>query len=302
MKIGIVGASGVIGRRVLAPLLQQGHEVRCIVRSAERSPIASLPLTERLTQAHADILEPDSLAPALQGLEVLINLATFIPNGKGRGDWALNDRIRTEGTRHVLDILQNQGKRCRLIQQSVAMLHQGNKPAIEDTELQGQGVLTSSLVMESAVQSSDLDWVLVRGAAVYGPDTARDIDYFGRIAFGKVQAPVHPQHWLSLIHITDLVQAFVHSVTLPGRQAYIAADDQPISYAELFSHYRGMHMQASSDKPVLPALPSFRVSNQRLRNTGWSPRYPSVLHAISPTAAYSYARAAAKHTLEVAQS
>ena len=297
MKIGIVGATGVIGRRLIAPLLQLGYEVRCVARNT----IASLPKNERLTQVHADILHPDSLEQALQGLEVVINLATFIPNGKGRGDWALNDRIRTEGTRHVLDILQSQGGRCRLVQQSVAMLHQGNKPATESAELKGHGVLTSALVMEAAVQSSDLDWVMVRGAAVYGPETTRDISYFSRIALGEVQTPAHPQHWLSLIHIDDLVQAFVHAATLPGRQAYIAADDNPITYADLFANYRGEQAPASCDKPLLAALPSFRVSNQSLRQTGWSPRYPTVLQAISPAAALSHARAAAQRIKEVAQ-
>lgn len=300
MKIGIVGASGVIGRRVLATLLKQGHEVRCVVRRPIAMP-TSAAILERLTQVQADILQPESLAPALQGLDVFINLATFIPNGKGRGDWALNDRIRTEGTRHVLDILQSQGGHCRVVQQSVAMLHQGEKIVNEDAELQGQGVLTSALLMEAAVQSSDLDWVLVRGAAVYGPDTTRDINYFSRIADAQVQAPAHPQHWLSLVHIDDLAQAFVHAVTLPARLAYIAADNKPLTYAALFTYYRGMQPCAASDKPVLPALPSFRVSNQRLRQTGWVPSHPDVLHAIPPAMALSHAQTVTRANAEAVQ-
>ena len=277
MKIGILGATGVIGRR-LAPLLAAGgHEVRCLARPGGTPGDAQGCMA-------ADILEPSTLEPALQGLDVLVNLATCIPNGRGRGDWHINDRIRDEGTRHLVGALMRQGGRCRLVQQSVAMLHQGDRLCDESDDIVGQGVLTSALVMEATVQCSELDWVVLRGAALYGPGTARDASFFARIASGEWLAPEPAQRWVSFIHVDDLAAAFALAATLPGRQVYIAADDHPTTYADLFSRFARGGRPLPGAVPMPQPLPSFRVSNRRLRQCGWRAAHPDVFSAMQAPA------------------
>jgi nucleoside-diphosphate-sugar epimerase len=87
------------------------------------------------------------------------------------------------------------------------------------------------------------------------------------------------QDWLSCVHVADLAAAFVKVVQdAPPRTAWIAADDEPIRWTDLFKV-----VAALSDEPREevrlggdPVMPSFKVTNAALRGLGWAPRYPSV--------------------------
>lgn len=276
MRIGIIGATGVIGRRLVRLLASDHHSVVSITRPGRQDPA--------FESRQADILDFPSLEAAFTGLDAVINLATSIPNGRGGGDWAQNDRIRIEGTENVLRAIRSNGGSCRWVQQSVAMLHQGKSLADENCDVTGQGVLTSAVLMEAIVQGSGLDWVLVRGGALYGPDTVRDAAFFQRIARGELRRPVEADRWISFVHADDLAGAFRCALNACGGRAYIAADDVPTTYARLFSAYE--RASSVSEGAVLQPLPSFRVSNARLRGCGWLPRVSSIYEweAVRPRA------------------
>lgn len=274
MKIGILGASGVVGRSLVPLLRAEGHFARAIVRDAGRAPEADQTWI-------ADILRPESLRPAFEGMDAVINLATSIPSGKGRGDWAVNDRIRMDGTRHVVEAIGDLGRPCRLIQQGVAMLHRGATPTDETGEMAGEGVLASAMVMEEVVRASGLDWVVVRGAALHGPGTARDAEFFDRLATGALVAPEQADRWISFVHVDDLASAFALAVALPGKQAYIACDERPLTYRSLCDAARKVPKAENRIKAAaMSTLPSFRVRATRLREAGWRPAHADVLEAV----------------------
>ena len=59
------------------------------------------------------------------------------------------------------------------------------------------------------------------------------------------------------------------------KQVYIAADDQPATYRDLLGYVAAME-GAGPPAPGGPVLlPSFRVSNAKLKALGWTPAYPS---------------------------
>jgi uncharacterized protein YbjT (DUF2867 family) len=86
MKILVVGASGYIGGR-LVPLLQaRGHDLVLMSRDAR-------PLAARFPEAHvvpADLLEPATLPPALEGIEV----AYYLAHSMGAGERGFAERDR----------------------------------------------------------------------------------------------------------------------------------------------------------------------------------------------------------------
>ena len=271
MKIGIIGASGVVGRNLHPRLVAAGHEVRAFGHRRLRTsgfPVEPL-----------DILNIAALPAALDGLDVVFNLATSIPNGRGHGDWKVNDAIRTTGIDNLVTALLGQDRPVRLIQQSVAMLHQGKALSNEDSPLTGVHILASAVRMETTVQYGSVPWVIIRGGAVYGPGTARDAAFFARIAGGDFAAPEGATNWQSFIHIEDLAAAFAHAVTLPNGVALNAVDDVPVTAGALHSALAPAAIKAGA--PPMPALPSFRVTNARLRATGWTPAHPDVLATIA---------------------
>jgi uncharacterized protein YbjT (DUF2867 family) len=86
MHILVVGASGYIGGR-LVPLLQaRGHDLALMSRDAR-------PLAARYQEARvvtADLLEPSTLSPALEGIEV----AYYLAHSMGAGERGFAERDR----------------------------------------------------------------------------------------------------------------------------------------------------------------------------------------------------------------
>ena len=84
-KILVTGATGYIGGRLVPHLLDAGHDVRCLVRDADR--LRSKPWFDRVEIVEADALEPASLPPALRGCDVAYYLIhSMAVSERGFGD------------------------------------------------------------------------------------------------------------------------------------------------------------------------------------------------------------------------
>ncbi|MCX5232178.1 NAD(P)-dependent oxidoreductase [Streptomyces sp. NBC_00233] len=71
MHIGVVGATGTIGSRVVAEALERGHHIRAFSRDATGP--AERETRENITWASLDVLDPAGIAAVLPGLDVLVS-------------------------------------------------------------------------------------------------------------------------------------------------------------------------------------------------------------------------------------
>ena len=69
MNIGIIGATGTIGQRILNEALSRGHNVTAFAREESRIPAEK----GKVTWEVADVLDADSLAWAIGGQDVVIS-------------------------------------------------------------------------------------------------------------------------------------------------------------------------------------------------------------------------------------
>jgi uncharacterized protein YbjT (DUF2867 family) len=98
----VAGATGDLGSGIVRRLLARGNQVRALVRSAERGEV--------LRQAGAelsvgDLKDPDSLAAACRGVQVLITTA----NSARRGGDDTPQSVDLEGNRHLVDAAKAAG-------------------------------------------------------------------------------------------------------------------------------------------------------------------------------------------------
>src|SRR3954447_17988192 len=87
-KVLVTGASGRSGRYIFSELVARGHSVRGQYRSASGTDPG-------VTWCQADLTQPGSLGPLLEGCEAVIHLAAELR------DQSLMDAINVDATRRL---------------------------------------------------------------------------------------------------------------------------------------------------------------------------------------------------------
>ncbi len=241
MKTFVVGATGVLGRRVVPLLVGTGHEVSALARSDTR---AALVTGLGATPVRADLFDPESLRRAVAGHEVVCNLATHIPAPARMGRpsaWAENDRIRTEGSRHLVDAALGAGA-ARFVQESIAFLYRdgGSAWLDESSPVDAVANLCSALGAESQaarVTAAGAAGVVLRFAAFYGPDSDSTLAMI-RLARRRIALSAGPDRYMSSITTDDAAAAVVAALAAPAG-LYNVGDDEPVTGREFFAALAG---------------------------------------------------------------
>jgi nucleoside-diphosphate-sugar epimerase len=283
MIVAIVGATGVVGRNLIPRLIEAGHTVRAGVRRIG----SALPFPE-VTQVETDILEQATLERLVEGSDIAINVASSIPRADGKsGDWKVYDQIRRSGTKNLIAACSGAG--IGLVAQSIAMLHctDQSEPQTEQSPMKATGVRAAALDLENIIADWNGDWRVVRGGNLYGPGTSTDADWFARVERGQFILPSDGHDWLSSVHIADLAAAFVTVLeNAPPRTHWIAADDQPMQWRDVFRLVAELTLRPRETAKVGAdaIMPGFRVRADALKGLGWSPRYQSLRSGLIATA------------------
>src|SRR3979490_1855992 len=121
MRVFVAGATGAIGRPVVPGLVAAGHQVHGMTRSESKQAmlheLGAVPVV-------ADALDPDQVAEAVATArpDVIVHQLTAIPARLDLRhfdrDFALTNRLRAEGTDHLLSAGQVVGVR-RFVAQGV---------------------------------------------------------------------------------------------------------------------------------------------------------------------------------------
>ena len=97
MRALVTGATGFIGSHIVDRLLERGDDVRALVRpSSDVSYLEGRGVDLR----RGDIADRDSLAPAVEGAEVIFHAAAMVSDW---GPWRKFRALTIDGTRNVLE-------------------------------------------------------------------------------------------------------------------------------------------------------------------------------------------------------
>ena len=248
MKIFLAGATGALGRQLLPRLVERGHEVTGMTRSESKQQLVR-ELGGR--PVVGDALDPESVAAAVAAAEpeVIVHQLTAIPHALDlrhfARDFAQTNRLRTEGTDHLLAAGRAVGAR-RFVAQSYApaiFARAGGPVKSEDDPLderppdQMRATADAIRHLESAVTGAGwAEGVVLRYGAFYGPGTNFSLGPQGTMveAIRKRQLPLVGRAggvW-SFIHIEDAAEATVNAVEGRGYGIYNVVDDEPAAVAE----------------------------------------------------------------------
>jgi nucleoside-diphosphate-sugar epimerase len=298
MKIFIAGATGVLGRRVVKQLLAGGHQVIGL----SRSPANTVWLSQNGAEARpGDLFNAAHMAELSAGCDAILHLATAIPTKtrSSRRDWALNDRIRTDGTRALVDAaVRNQ---CRVyVQQSITFIYgeHGDEWVDEGTPVATEpgGILQSAVEMEQIVAQSakerGLPTAVLRLGMFYCYDSAHTRAILDSARRGQFPIIGNGEPFWSQIQVDDAAGAVVAAVESHAKaigHTYNVVDDEPARYREVAAFIAQsvgarppMRLPAAIARPLVGVgtvsslTTSIRVRNQRIKDElGWKPSYPS---------------------------
>ncbi|MBW4518707.1 MAG: NAD(P)-dependent oxidoreductase [Scytolyngbya sp. HA4215-MV1] len=249
MKIFVAGATGAIGRPLIAQLLANGHNVVALTRSSEKAETLA---QQGMESAIADVFDPDSIKAAITQAqpEVVIEQLTAYPKTYTRESMraaaAFNTRIRLEGGANVLAAAQAAGVR-RYLRQSIAFWAvPGSGLADEETPLAFDGspavAADARVVIElerRLLEAPDLEGIILRYGFFYGSGTwfAPDGDVANQVRQQQFPIVGNGEGVWSWLHIEDAAIATVSAAERGNPGIYLIADNQPLKVREWLPVY-----------------------------------------------------------------
>lgn len=227
----VTGASGFVGSHVVEALISRGYRVRCLLRA--QSPMEWLE-GRPIEVFRGDCLAPESLGPAVNGVELLIHVAGLVKARDPLDFYQINE----EGTVNLLRTCRETAGSLRrfVLVSSLAALGpspDGQPLSEEATPHPVSDYGRSKLRAEAAVQaaSQHLPTAIVRPSTVYGPRDRATFPYFAMAARGFIVA-VRKGGRVSLVHAADLAKGLVAAGEHPGPSGEIYHLADPRSYTD----------------------------------------------------------------------
>lgn len=292
-RILVTGASGFIGRAVIAALADNGHGVRAAVR---RPPLPPFPSAIDVRQ-HSDLAQPIDWRPLLDDVDQVVHLAGVAHTGRG-SDPGLYDCVNRLATAN-LAMAAAQARIRHFVFVSSIRAQSGAAADHTLTESDPTAPVDvygrSKLAAEEAVRASGVPFTILRPAVLYGPGSKGNVAVLRRLAASPMPLPVRNfRNRRSLLGIDNFISALAFVLSAPATigQTFVVADPGlPLPLANVFAVLR----QANGRRPLLLPMPtwcveiplrlmgradwwdrlggSLRVDPAKLIAAGWQPRH-----------------------------
>ena len=244
MRVFVAGATGAIGRQLVPRLVAAGHEVTGMTRSESKQAVlaelGAVPVV-------ADALDADQVAHAVAQArpDVIVHQLTAIGAIDTRHmerDFAPTNRLRTDGTDHLLSAGQAVGVRRFVAQSHIAAYGRVGGPVKSEDDpydrapaRQTEANLAAIRHLEAAALGAQwTEGIALRYGWFYGPGTsmAPGEEQFELIRRRKFPVVGDGGGVWSFIHTADAADATTAAIEHGRRGVYNVVDDDPAPVAE----------------------------------------------------------------------
>ena len=291
MRVFVTGATGVVGRRVVPLLATGGHEVTCAVRSrGQHAAVTEL----GARPVEVDLFDRARLTAALVGHDVFINLATHMPRSTWRaflpGAWRENDHIR----RDAVPIMTAAALRRRRRPLRAGILRADLRGRGRRVDRRGRAAATGAHQPQHPRRRTRGAPVHARRAASASCSGSRRSTAPTRSSWARwsrssaaagARCPARRRASCRACRTTTRPRPSRPRLSLPAG-IYNVADDEPLRHRDFVDALA--RAVGAAPPRLFPAwltqiggslarmyARSLRISNMKLRQQGWAPRYPS---------------------------
>ena len=297
MNIFIAGGTGAIGRFLVPLLVNAGHKVTALTRSADR--------TSQLAQIGAvpvvgDVYDEARLARLVAESEAEIVIHQLTAFGTKTADpYAETIRVRIEGTRSLIAAARAAGAR-RFIAQSISFMCSPLGSGLTDEEtalyldappaVRALAQAIASLEHQT-LNASAISGTVLRYGWFYGPGTSWDPEGFIPRAIREGTYPIvgAGAGTYSFINLRDAAAATVRALAHDATGIYNIVDDSPVRLSEWLPFVANLlgasapgHEDVASARKRIGEMRVYYLNEQRgasnakaKRELNWRPALPS---------------------------
>lgn len=283
MKIAVMGATGVLGQKLVSLLLRHGYEVLALSRSLKKAKKLLLPKAQKVEY---DLLGDDdieALTEKLKGSDCVIHIATSIPSDFSKpGAWEQNNRLRTEGTKKLIEASLKANVK-KYIQQSIVMAYSDggdewiNEEHPLDETPDRELICAPIIEMEDYIKNipeEKMSWFILRGGIFVGKNTFQE-KTIEDLKNGVNIITGNGKNYVSFINVADMADAILKAIESETANTILNITDKPvkqIEYLKTIAENIGAPVPVQNQK--LPTPPSFRCSNLRAQYAlNWKPTH-----------------------------
>ena len=292
--IALTGATGFIGRQLLAELPKRGYRIRVLLRRPAQVPL------DCDSAVIGDLTRPQNLSAAFRDAAAVVHSAGLAPgmSGMPADDYRT---INAEATGALARAAERAGVRRFVFMSSIRAqcgpsafgtvtedLPARPTDAYGLSKLGGEHELAALMTM---------DWVALRPVLVYGRGAAGNMAALVGAARSRIPLPVSAlSARRSLLALDNLVDAVTHvlAASQSFRRPFIVADAQALTVAEMIAALRAGLGRGAGVFPMPEALLRFALqytgrdawierlcqplvaSSAALQSLGWTPRVATV--------------------------